>query len=204
VVLLITVVVLTALFVSVGGLFRADLKTSSGQIAASVRYLYNLSVMNNRAYRLVIDLESGTFWGEELDAADEACDAFLVEGDEDARPKKKARSVRSKRRGEGQPEDEEGAKQAPFAQVKDNLLTKRQIGTRIKFHGVITSHDKEPKTEGQAVVHFFPKGYVEHAYIYLGEEEDEDQYTIETRPLLGTAVVHRERLSENSFGDSDG
>ena len=55
VILMITV----AAAMSLGVLFRADLKTSGGQLSASVRYLYSLSVLNNQSYRLVIDMETG-------------------------------------------------------------------------------------------------------------------------------------------------
>jgi len=78
------------------------------------------------------------------------------------------------------------------ARVRDELLKKTDLPTGIKFKMVMTSHQDEPTEEGSAEVYFFPSGYVERAYLYL--QRDEDVYTIETVPLKGIGVVHKEEL----------
>lgn len=76
--------------------------------------------------------------------------------------------------------------------VRDELLKKSELPAGIQFKAVATSHGDEPVEEGQAEIYFFPSGYVERAYIYL--QLDEDVYTIETVPLRGTGVIHKEEL----------
>ena len=61
----------------------------------------------------------------------------------------------------------------------------------------MTSHHSDLQDEGQVEVNFFPSGYVERAYIYIGD--DDTVHTIETKPLLGTAEVHREKLQPSSL-----
>ena len=83
--LIVTMVIVALLGLAVvmplGGLLRADLQTSLDKLAASVRYLQNLSVINNQSYRLVIDLDEDTYWAEELPKSGKACEAFLLDFD---------------------------------------------------------------------------------------------------------------------------
>jgi hypothetical protein len=195
----VAILVIVAASMSLGSLFRADLKTGSGQVAASIRYLYSLSVLNNQSYRLVVDLESHEYWGEEMPREGRACDVFLVEKEGDSNmpdlPSRKKRGSGSSRDGS----DEEGEAQVDgtFEVLKDNLLKRRRLPGRLKFTGVITAHHGDLQEEGRAEINFFPAGYVEHAYIYVGEEED--IYTIESVSLMGTAEIHREKRQPGSL-----
>lgn len=208
--ILIVVILITVVIVNVGGLFRADLKTSSEKIAASVRYLYNLSVINNMSYRLVVDMENGEYWGEELPREGTACDTFLMDSDETLKKKANQESTRKGGRKsksvdvvsrafgrDGEDAGEEGSSGGAFSQVRDNLLTRRELGKRIQFEGVLVAHQKAKLSEGKVEIHFFPSGYVERAYIYL--TDGDHIYTIETKSLQGTAVLHREELSASEF-----
>ncbi len=78
------------------------------------------------------------------------------------------------------------------ARVRDDLLKKTALPNGIGFKMVMTSHQDEPTEEGTAEIYFFPSGYVERAYVYL--DRDEDVYTIETLPLKGVGVIHKEEL----------
>lgn len=78
------------------------------------------------------------------------------------------------------------------ARVRDELLKKTDLPTGIKFKMVMTSHQDEPTEEGSAEIYFFPSGYVERAYVFV--QRDEDVYTIETVPLKGIGLVHKEEL----------
>ena len=174
---------------------RADLKASSGMMAGAMRYLYNLAVINNTPYRLVIDMTEGAFWGEEM-RNDDPCARYLPEsGDEDLRRDKDE-------------EDEAGqdpaASQGSYARTKDNLLSTRKIPMGIQITGVITSHHRSVQTEGRAAIHFFPGGYAERAMVWLGErdspEEDaEPEVTLALDGLMGKVKRHREALDESTF-----
>ena len=198
--LLVTMAVVIMLIVaasfSLGVLFRADLKTSAGKMAASVRYVYSLSVLNNQSYRLVLDLDNGEYWAEERPKEGRACETFLVEKEgERALPNLPTRRKKGVSSELG--EDEGAEKSGQFERLKDNLLKKKKLPGRIKFKGAITSHHSDLQEDGLVEINFFPAGYVEHAYIYVGEEED--VYTIESVPLMGTAEIHRERLQPGSL-----
>jgi len=191
----------------------ASVTTATARLAASVRYLHDLSVLNNRPYRLIIDMSSHSYWGELVDSPD-GCGAALLASEEEIMFGEK-----DNRRGTGAtasdpagatgagPTDAEkntGDEQGDGDEVrkirrKDNLLTRKQLPKGIEFDGVMTSHQNEVTEEAQGEIFFFPAGYVEKAYIYV--TRDDDVYTIETIPLKGIAVVHSEELDPRDLLD---
>lgn len=197
-------VVLIASFVVIAGvrsIRAASMTTSTARLAAAVRYLHDLAVLNNRPYRMVFDLNDNAYWGELADAPD-GCSSALLASEEEMRygiPEDEL-----PRRGSGgagsqeftpPPREEatEGGEPVKSAfRPKDNLLKKKALPNGIEFSGVMTSHQEEVTEEGQAEVFFFPAGYVEKAHIYV--VKDDDIYTVETLPLKGIAVVHPEEL----------
>lgn len=76
-------IMMAVVVVNVGQVDFARLKTDASRLAGSVRYLQNLAVMNNAYYRLVIDLSSGTFYGEEIARVNSDCAMFERIGDEE-------------------------------------------------------------------------------------------------------------------------
>lgn len=201
--LAIVMIVLTLVTVAITNIRRADLKASSGMLSSSMRYLYNLAVINNRPYRLVLDLDEGLFWGEELET-DDPCARYLPEeGDEVA--------DRKKERDEEQSADDEALEAGPsYQRTKDNLLSERKLPRGIEITGVITSHHRAAQHEGRVAIHFFPGGYAERAYIWLGEQEDPDTaaeptVTLDLDGLMGRVTRVRDALDERDFlKESDG
>ena len=43
--------------VAIANIRKADLKSATGMMAGAMRYMYNLAVINNRPYRLVINMD---------------------------------------------------------------------------------------------------------------------------------------------------
>lgn len=209
IVMLIMVVVVAGVTFGLANLRRADLKSVSGQIDAAVRYVYQLSSINGTPYRMVIDMDEGAFWAEEMDLKANACGSFTVK---DTRKKKVkvhtgragsrkglfSVSAKGGKKGDDEPscadeeQDEDGACPAVgFDRVKNNLLKRRALPKGIRFAGVMTTHQQEVQEQGKAYVYFFPNGSVEKAYVFLAD--DAETYTVETFPLLGKVKVHHEK-----------
>ncbi len=190
-----------AVVAGVASVRKASLTTSAARVAAAVRYLYDLSVLNNRPYRLVVDLEGRSFRGEPVG---EACGGALLPSEEEQKfgAVPAAGTVATGAAGvgptvpagEGGGEGSEGAPESPRRRIgaKENLLTRQTLPEGISFGAVVTTHHDEPVEEGEAEVFFFPDGYVEKALIYL--KKGEETYTVETVPLKGVGVVHSEEL----------
>lgn len=180
-----------AIVSGVSSVRKAGLSTAAARLAASVRYLYELSVLNNRSYRLVIDIEGGSFRG---DVVVSPCKAGIMPSEEerkfDLSPflQQSVQEISSER-ARGSDESEEGRMNR---RPKENLLGRQVLPKGIRFAGVVTAHNEEPVESGEAEIFFFPDGYVEKALIYL--QKGEETYTVETIPLKGIALVHTEEI----------
>ena len=196
--------------VAITNIRKADLKAATGMVSGAMRYMYNLAVINNRPYRLVIDMDESEFWGEELQT-DDPCARFLPEGD----PLAEASDEEAARKDKGDAPEDEGPRgldprrrmEAPaqsFQGAKDNLLSRRKLAKGIRITGVMTSNHEGPREGGKVAIHFFPGGYAEAAYVWLGEEEDPDEpaeasLTLSLDSLMGRVTRHGEVLEPSSF-----
>jgi len=181
---------------------KAGITTSASQVAVAIRYLYDLSVLNNRSYRLVIDMENNAYWGEEIDTTGSACGAGLLPSDEERRfgASTKTKTRKNLTVAPMSDEDDEAKKTtASGTALKDNLLKRRDLPKGTSFSGVMSSHQDDLVESGRGEVYFFPGGYVEKAYIYL--KRNDDEYTVETQPLRGMGIVHHEGLDPRDLMD---
>ena len=195
-------IVIGLITVSINNIRRADLKKSSGMMSSAMRYLYNLAVINNTPYRMVIDMEKGAFWGEALET-DDPCNRYLpAEGEEMSGSEAEGRMGVA---GEPGLDGEETAQAADgYRKQKDNLLSERELPRGVVITGILTSHHRDAQREGRAAIHFFPGGYAERAYVWLGEqdspeEEPEEMVTLDLDGLMGSVKRHNEVLDESSF-----
>ncbi len=198
VVAVVIAVVGAAVAVGIGNIRGASVQAEAGKLAISVRYLYNLAVLSGHNHRLVIDLDSGTYWGEEQTSID-PCETFLLPPEGDARASK------ARKKATDEEEEKNAAKggKAGFAESKSKLLAKYQLDKGLSFARVMTSHQQEPSVKGQAYVYFFPNGTTENALIDV-EGDPDDIMTVEVMALQGKATVHKERVPLDAFGGKGG
>jgi general secretion pathway protein H len=203
-------IMIGSMTVAIVNIRKADLKSATGMMAGAMRYMYNLAVINNRPYRLVIDMDESIFWGEELET-DDPCARFLPEGDPVAEASDREREAEEKGK---EPEDlgpvgldprrRAKSSSARYQATKDNLLSRRQLPRGILVTGVMTSNHEGPREEGRVAIHFFPGGYAEQAYVWLGEEGEPDEeaeasVTLALDSLMGRVTRHSEALEPSSF-----
>ena len=196
VVVTIMAMVTAAVAIGIGNIRGASVQSEAGQLAVAVRYLYNLSVLNGKVHRLVIDIEGGTYWGEAQESRD-PCKMYLMPGDgpDDVGSGKGSGDSSSD-------EDDDTPKAAAFSKAKTKLLKKRKLKKGVVFGGVMTSHDREVATSGQAYITIFPNGTAEAALVYIEDKDnDEDVMTVEVLSLQGSARVHLDRMAPDDFFD---
>lgn len=194
VVVVIMAVVTVAVAVGVGNIRGASVQSESGKLAIAVRYLYNLSVLSGHNHRLVIDMDTATYWAEEQTSAD-PCESFLLPGDDDdANPRGKKDKTEA---------NAPGPQNSGFQTTTSQLLAKHTLDKGLKLAGVMTSHQTQLQETGQAYVYFFPNGTTENALLYV-EGDPEDVMTVEVLALQGTAKVHEDKVDWNSFGTKGG
>ena len=71
--------------------------------------------------------------------------------------------------------------------------------------GVLTSHHESAQTSGKVAIYFYPTGYSERAFVWIGEKNDEPggdpwiaDLTLELH-ALGRVTRHDGILSEGQF-----
>lgn len=180
-VVVIIAVVTAAVAAGVQNVRGASVQAEAGKLAAAVRYLYNLAVVSGRNQRLVIDMDSQSWWAEEQ-ASSDPCEAFLLPGEEGDEAEE----------GKEGPDGQRAAK-GGFEATKSQLLQKTSLEKGITFLGAMTSHDNQPLEKGQAYVYFFPNGTTEQALIQLQGRED-DVMTVEVMALQGAARIHGDKV----------
>jgi general secretion pathway protein H len=190
VVLVIIAVVTAAVATGIGSLRGASTSTEANKLTVAVRYLYNLSVISGKTHRLVIDLDSRTYWGEE-EASNDPCEAFLLPGEGGEAKQKSAKPKSGKGKDSAEP-----ANQGNFKQAESALVRKYELDRGTVLTDVMTSHQPNPTEKGQAYVYFFPNGSTENALIHLADRggDPDEAMTVEVKSLQGSATVHKSRL----------
>ena len=197
VVIALLAVVIGGLAVSFGAFSDAKLNSTAGTMKGAMRYLYNLAIVNDRPYRLVVDMDNRRYWGESL-MDNDPCKWFLEEPDDE-----KIRQSQDYARTEG--DDERAQTRTNFVQSKESLLAPRDLPKGVHVTGVLTENLSEKVSAGMVAIHFFPSGRAEKAYIWLGvgdpESEDgvDERLTLDLESLMGRVTKHGDSLSESSF-----
>ncbi|MEZ4269119.1 MAG: prepilin-type N-terminal cleavage/methylation domain-containing protein [Myxococcota bacterium] len=213
--LTIMVLVVGLVTMSITNIRRADLKASGGMLAAAMRYTYNLAVINGTPYRLVLDISAGEFWGEELQTED-PCARYLPEegeltgeagedeeGRPDAAPKLEPGEVALDENGQPVATTDETRGAMGYQRKKDNLLSKRTLPKGIRITGVITSHHTAQQTEGRVAIHFFPGGFAEKAWVWLGEASGPEQVATAQNTIALDGLMGHVKRSSTPLDEAD-
>lgn len=196
-----------AVVITITSIRGANVRASASTMASMMRYLYNRSVHTNSVYRLVIDLDKQTYWGEAM-TADDPCSRFIVEeGEGGDLPAPRIIAGSKDDEEEAEAADEDGdplAEGGQFAAADDELLRERDFEMGVKVVSVITQHHQSSQGEGKVAIHFFPGGHAERSYVWFGEPEGDDgayvaTITLELASLMGSTYIHGSVLDDTDF-----
>ena len=192
IVLLLIAVLMGMVVPSVSNITRADLRATSRKLAGTIRFTYDLAVRKGTVFRVVMDLDEGSFWVESSSdrfllgkEKTEVEDGALVEEDEEEKHRFVSRSYIES--GEmWQPKHK-----ATFSSFAGPLIKKITLPNTVSFQDVWVFHQEERVTAGQAFIYCFPSGMSEKAVIHL-IDEDENVYTLWVQPLTGRVRIYSE------------
>jgi Tfp pilus assembly protein FimT len=197
---------------SLGALSRANLKAGAGKLGAAMRYAYNRAVTHGTTVRVVFKIPGNTFSIEEGHAG------VLLSTRKD-REEKRALNAAGKTVDAVDPwaaaesriktPDKPTVGASPFSPLENEQgdvmkrYTNVSLGSGVQFIKMIVAHEPEPRTSGEAAVHFFAAGRSERALVELGDGRD-GVYTVEVRALTGRVKVYGEaHESTEILGDPD-
>ncbi len=195
--LLIAAVLFSAVVVGLGAVTGAQARTAAGELAGTIRTLYDTANLSGKTCRLVFDLGKArdddarvSYWAE--------CAKGNVTTDRDReRALDKANEAREdgprEKRGSGNAlsdlmEAEAGRVEAAaaFSAFTSESLPRRTLPAGVKV-SVWTRHQKGATASGLAYLHFFPQGFTEQAHVQLAQGDN--TWTLVVSPLTGKVKV---------------
>lgn len=175
-----------------GMIGKGGSKQEAMRLTAAARYMYQQAAVNNSHYRLVMELETGAYYGEIVTYANVEQDADTAE--DDALLTDEARALAKKERDKRslfakEEEDPFGVNRRVSAQrVQDGLIKAGQLPEGLKFVRV-TVGSEDPIEEGIAAINFYPNGYQDPAIVLLGDDEGGDRFSLRTEPMTGRIIL---------------
>ncbi len=166
---------------AVESLTGADARKAAGEMAGSMRWLFDTAALRHTTCRLALDLDQGAFWAECVDPAKGGRRGPALGGrdDDDALaerfPEEKSREVRRL------------LARTPFGEFADRIVKRRELPGDAGLAEVWTPRLPRPVEKGVAHVYFFPRGEAEAARVVVGHGDR--LYTVTLEPLTGRARV---------------
>ena len=173
VVIAIVALVLSASIPIISRVTSQRIASETRKFVGRVRTLRNDAILLNSIHRLVIDLESQTWW---------------VEAQQQFKPLTEI--------SEDNPPDEASVSNPNFGIVEKYGNEPNKIPSGLIFQGVYKEVEGLVK-EGAIFIHFFPNGFNEFSVIYLNRKGSEARaYAIEISPPSGRVELFREDIED--------
>lgn len=157
----------------------ANAKKAAGELAGSMRFLFDVAALGHRTCRLAIDLDARTFEAECTPPGVAATGPAA--GDEDDE------DLGLRFSDESDPEIRRVLGRSQFGKFKDRLLRETELPGSAKFGPVHLEGRREAVETGPVYVYFFPGGRAQRAWVPV--VDGKHVFTIVTEPFTGRARV---------------
>jgi general secretion pathway protein H len=188
-----------------------------------MRYLFDRASTTGKIHRLVIDMETETYWAEVSDdrfyIPREETEAQLREReekeaaeDEEAQRKREA-AARAAESGKSAPSNSSfdlsklevadfRPKRARFASFKDLALKPVKL-KKAKVTSVYTPRVVDPLTAGRGYIYFFPLGQTEPAIVTMSDKSGESTFSLVVHPITGRVRIYNEEVQPPGMRTDD-
>ncbi len=204
-----------------GTLEAGKMRGEAIKLTSALKYTYAQAAVNNSRYRIVFDLDAGTYNAEVVRSAivsggpapggipgtpgfgvaaeDEDDSEFLTD-------EARALGEQKDREDDLFDEDEDNPfgvnRRVTYERVQDGVIDPGKLKDGIKFSRIVVAGAVD-RTEGTASVTFFPNGFQEPALIYM-EDASGAMFTIKTEPLTGRVKLYSRELEiPQDFGEGE-
>lgn len=193
--LAILVMAISVAMPSLESLTGARMRSAAGQLAGSLRALYDESALTGKTCRMAFDLDARTYWPECApngvgisSAKEESRDGkrYIDEG------KQKEEQERMEDLQRDNPVEAQIEAKTPFARYEDETEHRVQLPDGVSFGWVWTPHQTQKYTAGDAYLYFFPQGNAERGMITLTHSDD--AVTVSVSPLTGKVKLTQGEL----------
>jgi prepilin-type N-terminal cleavage/methylation domain-containing protein len=191
----------------IGLIGQGGARKEAVKLTSAVRYMYSQAAVNNSQYRLVLDLDTGEYYGEVVEYANveqeedsAVADAFLTkEAQALGKKERERRSLFSKKEADPFGID----RRVRASRIEDGLMRPGKLPEGLFFSRVIVAAE-DPITQGIATVNFYPNGYQDPAIIFI-EDNDGQIFSLRTEPLTGRVILEdgEMRIPDGFVGDEE-
>jgi len=161
------------------GITGANARQAAGELAGSLRYLFDTAALRHVTCRMALDIEGHASWAE-------CAPGPATLGKED-QPSRVARELEERFPDERDPDRRRLMAQTRFGAFDDRLAPRRVLPGRTAFGPIRIEGRSHPVEEGVAYVYFFPGGQAQRAFIPV--IDGELVYTVVLEPFTGRARV---------------
>jgi general secretion pathway protein H len=202
--------------VGLRSLAKSDLRATATHMAGAIRYLFDRASTTGRVHRLVVDFDTGKYWGEMSE------DQFILAGGKETEEKRKKEAEKIAKEEEAK---RIAAEQESFfggSQIPSRYLPKPFQPKRAKFNAfhemtmkpvtlksgalladIYTPRLIKPISTGKGYLYFFPMGMTEAAVIHLSDKKGETFYSLIVHPLTGRVSVKNSLIEANETEQVD-
>lgn len=178
VVMAVVAVMAVAAAPAVASLSGANAKRAAGELAGSMRVLFDVAALRHSTCRMALDLDQRAFWAECAPGPAGVAPA-AAQGDDE--------SLAERFPDETDPEIRRVLARSAFGQFKDRMIPKRQLPGKTGFGPIHLEGRRDAQDSGVAYVYFFPGGQAQKAWVPVADGGF--LFTVVTEPFTGRARV---------------
>jgi general secretion pathway protein H len=184
VVLAVVAVLAGAAAPALNGITGANARQAAGEVAGSMRALFDIAALRHETCRMVLDLQEREWWAECTRRNDppveDAADGAAPAAEDDDALEDRFSDVRN-------PEKRRLLARSRFGSFPDPVAKRRKLPGQVEFREVWSEHQRDPVTEGRAYVYFHPQRRAEQARIPVADGDH--VYSVVLEPWTGRARI---------------
>jgi general secretion pathway protein H len=179
VVIAVVAVITAAAVPALRGITGANAKQAAGELAGTLRYLFDTASLRHATCRLAIDIDNHATWAE--------CAPRAVTLARPEQASRVARELEDRFPDERDPDRRRLMAQTRFGAFDDRLAPRRTLPGKTTFGPIRVEGRSQPVAEGVAYIHFFPGGQAQRAFVPV--VDGDLVYTVVLEPFTGRARV---------------
>ncbi|HET7753876.1 MAG TPA: prepilin-type N-terminal cleavage/methylation domain-containing protein [Anaeromyxobacteraceae bacterium] len=190
VVLAVVAVLAGAAAPALSGVTGANARQAAGELAGSMRALFDIAALRHETCRMVLDLQERAWWAEctSRSAAAPKGDVVAHGARAEGAAASEARDAEDERFEDvDNPEKRRLLARSRFGSFSDPVAKRRRLPGDVSFKDVWSEHQREPVSEGRAYVYFYPQRRAEQARVPVADGSH--VYSVVLEPWTGRARI---------------
>ena len=167
---------------ALNGVTGANARQAAGEIAGSMRALFDVAALRHETCRMVLDFQERAWWAECTRRS-----TPTVPGEEQDQNEDEDADLEARFEEVDNPEKRRLLARSRFGSFADPIAKRRELPGDVEFKEVWSEHQREPISEGRAYVYFHPQRRAEQARVPV--VDGDHVYSVVLEPWTGRARI---------------